>query len=188
MTMALTNAEKQARWRERNVVKLTDRAQDIAAQLIGMDDQAKLKKIARFINDHLKHPERDQTERLIALGSIGTGGLNGPLGKTAALAAYRQRSKPKPDHSYRVEVVTADGQRWCNGVRLGTVEEAQIYASHHARDDFPSYVTADTIRCDGERPLNSIIRPSRGAKPQLSFQDGTCQSLDWRPLWQEATA
>ena len=35
--MALSNAEKQARWRERDLVWLTDRADDIAEKLIEMD-------------------------------------------------------------------------------------------------------------------------------------------------------
>jgi len=68
--MALTNAEKQARWRERNVVKLTDPAMEIAEMLIEMDDQAKLRKIAAFINDHLKHPDRTAEERSVARGRV----------------------------------------------------------------------------------------------------------------------
>src|SRR5215213_10441915 len=54
------NAEKQARWRERNIILLADDAREIAAKLIAMDDQAKLR-----INDHLKHPDRTPTERAI---------------------------------------------------------------------------------------------------------------------------
>ena len=45
--MALSNAEKQARFRDRNVVLLTGDAQAIAGKLIDMDDQGKLRKIAR---------------------------------------------------------------------------------------------------------------------------------------------
>ena len=56
--MPLTNAEKQQRWRDRNVVVLTGDAKAIAEQLIGMSDQKKLRKVAAFINDHLKHPDR----------------------------------------------------------------------------------------------------------------------------------
>jgi len=63
--MALTNAEKQERWRKRNQVVLTDSARHIAAKLIAMDDEAKLRKIASYVNDHLneraatmKHDER----------------------------------------------------------------------------------------------------------------------------------
>ena len=56
--MAISNAEKQARWRDRNVVSLTADARDIAAKLIWMDDQKKLRKVASYVNDHLRHPRR----------------------------------------------------------------------------------------------------------------------------------
>ena len=69
--MAFTNAENQARWRERNIISLTDRAPYIARKLIEMDDQDKLRKIARAINDHLKHPDRTPDERAAALGLAG---------------------------------------------------------------------------------------------------------------------
>ena len=65
VSMALTNAQKQERWRKRNQVVLTDPAKRIAAKLIAMDDEAKLRKIASYVNDHLngraatmKHDER----------------------------------------------------------------------------------------------------------------------------------
>jgi hypothetical protein len=51
--MPLTNAEKQQRWRDRNVVVLTADATEIAGKLMDMADQPKLTKIARLINDHL---------------------------------------------------------------------------------------------------------------------------------------
>jgi hypothetical protein len=54
--MALTNAEKQQRWRERNQIVLTNRARDIAAKLIRMQDQEKLREIATFVNNHLRLP------------------------------------------------------------------------------------------------------------------------------------
>jgi hypothetical protein len=60
--MALTNAERQRRCRERNVVVLTDRAEDIAEKLIDMEDQAKLRKVARLIGNHLKNPNRSHLE------------------------------------------------------------------------------------------------------------------------------
>jgi hypothetical protein len=47
--MTFTNSEKQARFRARNVIVLTDSAEDIAAKLIGMADKAKLAKIAMLI-------------------------------------------------------------------------------------------------------------------------------------------
>jgi hypothetical protein len=67
--MPLSNAEKQRRWRERNVVVLTADAREIAGMLIDMADQGKLKKIARFINDHLRHPDRSPQEQANALAA-----------------------------------------------------------------------------------------------------------------------
>jgi hypothetical protein len=49
--MALTNAEKQARWRERNTIVLTADAREIARKLAAMDDQAKLTQIVRLLNE-----------------------------------------------------------------------------------------------------------------------------------------
>jgi hypothetical protein len=101
--------------------------------LIGMSDQKKLRKVAAFINDHLKHPDRTPTERSIALGRMGMLGLNGPLSKTAAIAALRKRmasKDPSQVTSWRVEPVTKDGKRWTNGVRLATKEEAEAYRDH----------------------------------------------------------
>jgi hypothetical protein len=51
--MALTNAEKQARWRKRNVIVLTADAGEIARRLATMDDQAKLALIVGFLNKRL---------------------------------------------------------------------------------------------------------------------------------------
>jgi len=44
--MALTNAQKQRRFGDRNVIVLTDRAEQIAEKLIDMEDQKKLRRIA----------------------------------------------------------------------------------------------------------------------------------------------
>jgi hypothetical protein len=115
--MPLTNAEKQQRWRDRNMVVLTADARDIAEKLIEMGDQAKLRKVARYVNDHLRHPDRDAMERAIALGMAGSCDLNGPLSKTEALKRHRN-PEPKPDHSWRIEASTKDGKRWQNGATL----------------------------------------------------------------------
>jgi hypothetical protein len=172
--VALTNAEKQARWRERNFVSLAESATNIALKLMEMGDQDKLREIAKFINDHLKHPGRTPLQRHVALGLTKIADADGrQLGKKAALASL-------PDHSYRVEVTTADGKRWGNAVRLTTVEEAQLYADHHARAALEGYVTADIIKCEGEDPLNEITKGPEGI--DLGFKHGTCGSLKWRAL------
>jgi len=51
--MALTNAEKQARWRKRNLVPLTADAHEIARRLATLDDQVKLALIVGLLNKQL---------------------------------------------------------------------------------------------------------------------------------------
>ncbi len=53
--MALTNAQKQRRFGDRNVIVLTDRAEQIAEKLIDMEDQKKLRRIAKLIGNYLKN-------------------------------------------------------------------------------------------------------------------------------------
>ena len=62
MAPPLSNAERQARWRERNLNKLTDSATDIAERLIAMDE-TKLREVAKSVNDHLKRPARSPARR-----------------------------------------------------------------------------------------------------------------------------
>ena len=178
--MALSNAEKQARWRERNQVVLTEHARVIAEKLIDMEDQAKLRKIAKFINDHLKHPDRTPEEKAIALGRAGISGLNGPLTKREALERVRN-PPPPPDHAWLVEATTKDGKRWRNGVRLRTKEEAKVYVEAFARFHLEKagYVTGRVVRSDGEPNNCSIIRTYKRGRPTLLFEDGQCVLLDW---------
>ena len=184
--MALSNAEKQARWRGRNQVVLTEDAQTIATRLIEMDDQAKLKRVAKFVNDHLKHPDRSQLERAIALGRVGYSSLNGDLSKTAALARAKAEMAgeiPTPDHSWLVEASTKDGCRWRNGVRLKTKEEAEVYVVAHAAFELEKagYVTARAIRCD-DLPNCYVMRARKGGRADLVFQDGSCVLLNWQKV------
>jgi hypothetical protein len=176
--MALSNAERQARWRDRNQIKLTDDAESIAWQLMHMDDQKKLLKVSRYIRDHLKLPDRTDLEKQIALGRAGVEDHDGrPLSKTAAIEQLRN---PPPDHSYGVQVVADDRRLFGNGVRLVTQEQAQLYADIHVPKKFDNYVTINVVRFDSEVPVNSIIK--RRNQYSLTFVDGTCGSLDWRPL------
>jgi len=178
--MALSNAEKQARFRDRNVVLLTGDARAIAGKLIDMDDQGKLRRIARYVNDHLRHPDRDAIEKDIALGWIGMDSLNGRLSKTAALKRYRE-SEPKFDGSWRVEAIAKDGKRWINGVRLASREEAEVYVKAHVPYDFKKagYVTAEIVR-DGAESNCSITRKQKGGRSYLNFGEGECGLLHWR--------
>jgi hypothetical protein len=51
--LALSNAEKQRRWRERNLVPLTADAREIARRLAAMDDQVKLAQVVELLNARL---------------------------------------------------------------------------------------------------------------------------------------
>jgi hypothetical protein len=113
--MSLSNAEKQQRFRQRNVITVTHDAADIAGQLIDgrTPDEAaavarKLRQVAGFVADHARHPERTLEQRMIAMGRAGVDSLNGPLPKLAAITAIL---KPQPETSWRIEPVTKDGQR-----------------------------------------------------------------------------
>jgi hypothetical protein len=72
--MPLSNAEKQRRFRERNLVVLTERAEEIAEKLMDMPNQNKLRKISRLINNHLRNPKRSKVERAVDLGRMGIAG------------------------------------------------------------------------------------------------------------------
>jgi hypothetical protein len=179
--MALTNAERQVRWRERNQVVLTESAADIAAKLMEMSDQGKLRRIAAFLNDHLRHPDRSPAERAVALGKTGINRLlHGPLGKRAALEHLR---KPAPDHSWLVEAATADGRRWRNGARFGTREEAEAYVTAHVSHDLKTagYVSACVLRCD-DVPNCVIYRHRKGGRLRLGIPEGACVWLGWRSV------
>jgi len=95
--MALTNAEKQRRFRDRNVIVLTDRAEEIAEKLIDMEDQATLRKVARLVGNHLKNPNRSLDERNIDLGRVQIQGANGRPPALAELprirAAYQEEMR-----------------------------------------------------------------------------------------------
>jgi hypothetical protein len=162
--MVLTNAEKQARWRERNVVSLAAPAQEIAEKLLAMD-RDRLVIILELIDAHMKEP--------LSFPNI-------PRTKAAADRALQS------DCSYAVQVVGFDGTRLGNGVRVGTREQAQLYANTVPNQiERDSYVTAEVVECS-EPPLNSIY-VDRYRRPRLTFADGTCGSLTWRPLDSETT-
>lgn len=156
-------------------------AKEIAASLVEMEDQRKLRKVAKLINDHLEHPDRTPFERAIALGIATLSSLDGNLSKTAALAKLRE---PTPDGSWRVEATTSDGRRWVNGVRLRSREEAVVYAEEHVPFDLrrQGYVSADIVRCDLPPTNQWIGRARKGGQSTLHFEHGTCGSLGWHPV------
>jgi hypothetical protein len=188
--MTISNAEKQRRFRDRNVIMLTRDANEIARQLISQQDdldalrdiEKKLRKVASFVADHVRHPDRTETQRAVALGFAGVGGLDGPLPKLAAIAAVK---KPRPDTSWRVEIVAKNGQRWRNGATFGTKAEAQVYADVYSPQDNKAlaarYRPADILPVDGP-PNCSIIRHRKGGPPSLVFREGECVLQEWQPV------
>jgi hypothetical protein len=52
--MALTNADKQTRWRKRNAVALTATAEAIAKRLIEALDESKLRRLTGWLSDYLQ--------------------------------------------------------------------------------------------------------------------------------------
>jgi hypothetical protein len=185
--MALTNAQKQARWRERRNSKA-----DV------LDDDAKPKQVAEGLLtelgvDRARKVLRALDKRLRGIKSDcpackGTGfmwwqiedtELRYPVpcdcGPKAAAAIA-----PPPDHSWRVIATTANGRRWQNGVRLYTEEQAKLYADVSAREELEGYVTAEVLRCN-EHPRNSIHR-QRSGRVDLVFNHGECTLLGWMPL------
>jgi hypothetical protein len=183
LPMPLTNAEKQARWRERNVIVLTRDAVDIAEAMIDLDREPdelrdivkKLRKVASYLNDHVRHPERTPYQQAIALGRAGVGSLNGDLPKLAAIAAVE---KPEPDTSFRVEAV-GKGGRWRNGVTLGSEEEAKVYVESYARFNVPGFRSGE-IMPSGGAPNCSITRKRKGGRATLEFRHGECVLKTWK--------
>jgi hypothetical protein len=150
-------------------LQLDDHAMDIAEKLIEMEDQKKLSKISKLINDHLKHPERTPFQRSAALGRTGIEHADGRRFTKADLAQI---------HCWRVEGLDASDQRWGNGVRLDTEHEAKLYADYLARED---NMTTHVIRVPGEPALNTVTMNDDGSA-SIGFVHGTCGSLQWKPL------
>jgi hypothetical protein len=157
--MALTNAEKQARFRERNVISLTAPASDIADKLLAMD-RNRLVIVLKLIDERLKEP--------FPIPNV-------PRTKAAANRALQS------DCSYAVQIMGFDGTRLGNGVRVGSKEQAELYATSVPRQiERDSYVTAKVVKCS-EPPLNSVYL-DRYRRVMITFAHGTCGSLKWRPV------
>jgi hypothetical protein len=182
--MALTNAEKQRRWKERNQVVLTWTAPAIAGKMMDMADQAKLREIVGYLKRHLRDPARNPEEKAIMLGTTGYSGLNGPMTKRQALEHVRKHEGVSQGYSWLIEATTADGQRWRNGVRLWSKEEAEVYVEWFVRFELEKvgYVTAEIIRADGEESNCPIVRSRKGGRPTLLFAHGECVLLGWHPV------
>jgi len=167
---------------EDDVVFLAWSAREIASMLIAMDDQTKLKKIAAFIRDHLKHPNRTWKERHAALGLLGMSGLDGPLTKKQVLERLRLGGEEPQQFSWRVDAIGKDGKRYRSGVRLKTKAEAKVYRDAFAAFEVPDYASAEIIRCCDDEPKQSIVRKTKGGRPYLGFMDGESHLLRWHPI------
>ena len=78
-----------------------------------------------------------------------------------------------------IEVSTADGHSWRNGVRLDTKAEAEAYILTHAAFEVDGYVTGRAIPC-GDAPNCRMVSNRKGGRPVLTFPDGSCVLLDGR--------
>jgi hypothetical protein len=142
-----------------NVIKLSAPAGKIADALLAMD-RDRLVNILKLIDGCMKEPPPIP---------------NIPRTETAA------KKTMQSDRSYAVQIVGLDGTRQGNSVRVGTREQAQLYANsvpnHFERD---SYATTEVVECN-EPPLNSVYF-DRYRRTMVTFKHGTCGSLTWRPL------
>jgi len=174
-------AEEQVCCHDRNQIVLTDDARTIAGRLIAMEDQTKLRHIAWYVNDHLRHSDR------------------GPIGQ--AIQGRRMRNSAKlsrmmacegarvdhadeiaaPNYSWAVEISTADGHSWRSGVRLPTKAEAKAYILSHAAFEVDGYVTGRPMCCD-ETPNCKVVLNRKGGPPMLAYLEGNCVLLDWKQL------
>jgi hypothetical protein len=86
-----------------------------------------------------------------------------------------------PNYSWAVEISTADGHSWRNGVRLPTKAEAEAYILSHAAFEVDGYVTGRPICCD-ETPNCKVVLNRKGGPPMLAYLEGNCVLLDWKQL------
>ena len=77
--------------------------------------------------------------------------------------------------SWRVEVITKDGRRMGNGVRLGTRGEAEFYKARIAAEQSESDAI-EVIACEDEK-ANVMVEGD-----EIRFNHGDCVLFDWRPL------
>lgn len=145
-----------------------DRANEVALKLIETYDAKHLTKVRRMLDDHLRHPERTPFQRRAVL----MGGMEHADGKRFTVAEI------DAVHSWKVEAVDAEGQRWANGVRLDTEEEARLYAETASKD---GYASTEVIRVPGEQALASVSVDSAG-DVIVHFIHGMCGRFQWQPL------
>jgi hypothetical protein len=79
--------------------------------------------------------------------------------------------------SWRVEVVTKDGERFGVGARFGTRGEAEFYDTNYARRYFgDSYAIGEIIPHETEKANVEVVGD------QIGFRHGDCYLLNWHPI------
>jgi hypothetical protein len=151
-----------------NSLHQDDRANEVTLKLIETYDTKYLTKVHRMLGDHLKHPERTPFQRRAVL----MGGMEHANGKRFTVAEI------DAVHSWKIEAVDVEGQRWGNGVRLGTEKEARLYAETASKD---GYASTEVIRAPGEPALASVSVDDAG-DVIVNFIHGMCRRLQWHPL------
>jgi hypothetical protein len=114
----------------------------------------------------------------------------------------RRAGQKQPTHlvplpaSWQIVVITKDGKRYGNGVRLKTEGEADLYRMLHVVGDFwdayrldkslkePQRVFVATEAIPTNDPPNmGLLRDKRGKLTnRLLFPDGTCGELGWHEI------
>jgi hypothetical protein len=170
-------AEKQVCCHDRNQIVLTDDARTIAGRLIDMEDQAKLRHIAGYVNDHLRRSDRGPIGYAIPGRMRNSAELRRMMACEGARADHADEIAA-PNYSWAVEISTADGRSWRNGVRLPSKAEAEAYILSHAAFEVDRYVTGRPICCD-EAPNCNVVLNRKGGPPMLAYPEGGSVLLDW---------
>src|SRR5262249_30503583 len=114
---------------ERNVIVLTADAADIAEKLMDMGDLTKLRKIHRWIGNHLKNPKRSRTERLVDLGKIGLGSVRGNKSRKTVATEAAAIDRMHADMEAEMHAVDA-------AHKAGEITQEERDRYYHSHDDY----------------------------------------------------
>ena len=77
-----------------------------------------------------------------------------------------------------IEVSTADGHSWRNGVRLDTKAEAEAYILTHAAFEMDGYVTGRAIPC-GDAPNCRMVSNRKGGQARTHVSGRQLRAAGW---------
>jgi hypothetical protein len=199
--MALTNAERQARWRDKRnelaCIIETERGTDIVEALLKEWGVEKARTVERVLHKRLRAIKAD-CKACHGTGLMPVAFTPDGIAKPAATGDEVRMTSPcdcgpkaadftapPQEFSWKVIATTKDRKRWENGVRLRTREEAKQYCEIHVQQDYgpegkEGYVTKTSIIRTDDRPRNSIFK-ERG-RPTLGFTHGDCHLLSWHEV------